>query len=128
MTIRSEIETRLATLAKSRGIPVAYENVSFIKPLTGGYLEVHFLTSTSRNRDVAAQGVRITGMFQINCFAPLGKGMAEVEALSDAVIAAFPVLPKTGIVSIEAPLDAASAMELDGFVCLPVTGRYRVEL
>lgn len=132
MSIRSEIETRLAAWANAQSpkIPVAYENVSFATPVTGSYLEVYMLDGSSRNRGVDAVGVRHTGMFQINCYVPLGggtTGMAAVEALADAVVALYPVLPKTGTVSVEGPLNASRAMPVDGFMCIPVRGRYRVE-
>lgn len=130
MSIRSEIESRLATWASAQTpkIPVAYENVSFVKPSTGQYLEVYMLQSTAVNNGVDAEGVRHTGMFQINCYSPLNGGMAAVEALAATVVALYPVVPKTGTVSIEAPLNASQAMPLDGFMCIPVRGRYRVEI
>lgn len=128
MTIRSEIESRLAAYAKANNIPVAYENVGFTKPTTGPFLEILMLNSAATLRNVAADGSRVTGMFQVNCFAPVGDGMATVEAIADGVIKAFPVLPKEGTVSIEAPLNASQGIIIDGFMCVPVTGRYRAEL
>jgi hypothetical protein len=129
MTIRSEIESRLYAYAQAQTpkIPVSYENVSFVKPNTGHYLEVYLLDTVAQSRGVSAKGVRETGMFQINCYTSVGAGMASVEALAAAVKALYPVIPKTGTVSIEAPLSASSAVVIDGFVCIPVTGRYRVE-
>lgn len=128
MTIRSEIESRLAAWASSQTpkIPVAYENVSFSKP-SGQFLEVYMLPGSAKNNGVDAVGVRTTGTFQINCYSPVGGGMAAVEALAAAVVALYPVVPKTGTVSIEAPLNASQAMPMDGFMCIPVRGRYRVE-
>lgn len=127
MTIRSEIESRLAAFAKTKNIPVAYENVSFTKPTDGPYLEVFLLDTAARSRNLSADK-RVTGMFQVNCYAPIGKGMAAIEALVDGVINTYPVLPKEGTVSIEAPLSASQGMPVDGFMCVPVTGRYRVEV
>ena len=106
---------------------MAYENVSFTKPTTGCYLEVYMLDSASTNRDVSAVKIRVRGLFQINCYAPLGTGMAVVEALADAVTDLYPVLPKVGTVSIEAPLSASSGIVDEAFMCIPVTGRYRAE-
>jgi hypothetical protein len=130
MTIRSEIESRLAAYAAAQTpkIPVAYENVGFTKPTTGCYLEIFMLNSTATSRDVGASGVRYKGMFQINCYAPLGAGMSTVDALADAVIQVYPVLPKVGTVSVEAPLNASAGIPVDGFMCVPVTGRFRVEI
>jgi hypothetical protein len=129
MSIRTEIETKLATFAAAQvpPIPVAYENVAFTKPTTGRYLEIHFLDSASKSRNVEANGKRVTGMFQINCYAPLGKGMASLEALRDAVVALYPVVPKMETVSIEAPLSWSGSFVQDAFICIPITGQYRSE-
>lgn len=130
MTIRSEIESRLATWANLQNpkIPVSYENVSFVKPKTGQYLEVFLLDSISINPEISASDTRVIGTFQVNCYSPLGCGMASVEALAQNIIDLYPVLPKTGTVSIEAPLDAASGMIVEGYMCVPVSGRYRSEI
>lgn len=130
MTIRSEIESRLGTWASAQTpkIPVALENVDFTKPITGGYVEVVMLDSAVKNRGVAATGQRITGMFQINVFMPLGSGMGAIDALADTIVDLYPVLPKIGTVSIEQPLSGSSAFIVEDFMCLPLTGRYRVEV
>lgn len=129
MSARSEIETRINSWAKMQKppIPIAFEGVSFTKPTSGPYLEIFMLGSTNINRNVAAEGVRTYGMFQINCYAPANKGMGEVEALRDSMVALFPVLPKTGTVSIEAPLSWSGSDVIDGFVLVPVRANYRIE-
>lgn len=129
MSARSEIETRINTWAKAQTppVPVAFEGVNFTKPVNGPYIEVYMLGVNSRNRDVAANGVRTYGMFQINCYAPANKGMGEVEALRDSMVALFPVLPKTGMVSIEAPLSWSGSTVADGNAFVPVRGNYRTE-
>lgn len=129
MSTRSEIEKRLSDWAKAQvpPIPVAFQNVRFTKPTSGPYFEIFMLGDNSVNRDVAAKGVRTTGMFQINCYAPVGTGMAQVEALANNVVTLFPVLPKTGTVSIEAPLNTTGSYVEDTFVCIPVRARYRIE-
>jgi hypothetical protein len=85
------------------------------------------LGDNSTNRDVSAAGTRTYGMFQMNCYAPANKGMAQVEALAQSMVDLFPVLPKTGTVSIEAPLNTAGSYVDDNFVCVPVRARYRIE-
>jgi hypothetical protein len=128
MSVRSEIETRINNWAKAQmpPIPVAFEGVNFTKPV-GPYLEVFMLGGNSKSRNVAADGVRTYGMFQVNCYAPVNKGMGEVEALRDDIIALFPVLPKTGAVSIEQPLSWSGSDVIDGHVFVPVRGNYRIE-
>lgn len=130
MSIRSEIETKLLTYAAAQTppIPVAIEGAEFTKPTEGRYLEVFLLDQARNSRSVSADGIRVYGLFQINCYAPVGRGMKEIEALRDSIYELYPVVPKMNLVSIEAPLSATSAYERDGFVCIHVTGRYRVEL
>ena len=127
MTTRSEIESKLAAYATSKSIPVSYENVSFNQPCVGPFLEIYLFSTVRHNSDLAATHVRQKGLFQINCYGPVGDGMALVEALVEDIINIYPVLPKVGTVSIEAPLHASSGYIVDGFMCIPVTGRFRVE-
>lgn len=127
MTIRSEIEGKLAAYAASKSIPVSYENVGFNQPNSGPFLEIYLFSIVRHNRDLAATKVRSTGLFQINCYAPVGDGMAVVEALVEDIVNTYPVLPKVGTVSIEIPLHASTGYIVDGFMCVPVTGRFRVE-
>lgn len=129
MSTRSEIESRILTWAGSQvpPIPVSIENVSFTKPTSGKYLEVFLLGHNNINPNVAADRTRSYGIFQVNCYAPAGRGMGEVEALRDNIVALFPVLPKTGTVSIEAPLSWSGSDVVDGCVYIPVRGNYRIE-
>ena len=128
MSARSEIETRVLNWAKAQTppVPVAFEGVNFTKPTTGPYLEIWMLGSNNQSRNVAAD-VRQYGMFQINCYAQANKGMGEVERLRDSMVSLFPVLPKTGTVSIEAPLSWSGSDVIDGYVLVPVRGNYRIE-
>lgn len=129
MTTRSEIETRLSDWAKAQTppIPVAFQNVKFNKPLTGPFLEVYLLGDSSISSDLSASNVRTYGMFQINCYAPVNTGMAQVETLAQSVVDLYPVVPKTGTVSIEAPLNTSGSFVVDSYVCIPVRARYRTE-
>lgn len=127
MTIRSEIETRLAAVAATLNMPVAYQNVNFVKPQDGNFIEIFFLASTSLNRNVAVTGVTNRGLFQINVYGPLNTGMGDLEATAETIIAAFPVLPKRGTVSIDEPLSAGPSLIVDASMMIPITGRYRQE-
>lgn len=128
MSTRSEIETRVAAIAASLSLPVSYENVPFTKPSDGNWIEITFLASTSVNRNVAAQGYRVRGGFQINCYGPLDVGLGGLESTVDTIIAAFPVIPKMGTVSIDEPLSDGVALIVDASIMIPITGRYRVEV
>lgn len=131
MTIRSEIESRLLAWAAAQNppIPVALENVSFTKPGAGkSYLQVFFLNSATVNTDVSATGERETGIVQINCCVPQGTGAGAGDNLAESIKSLFPVLPKTGTVSIERPAQTSAAiMRDDGYRVIPVSISYRVE-
>jgi hypothetical protein len=130
MTLRTEIETRLKVWADAQSpvIPIAYQNVKFNKPLSGSYLEVVLLGHHGKSSGLSASGVTRTGIFQINCYSSLNTGMAQVETLAESVVSLFPVVPKTGTVSIEAPLSWSGSYVEDTFVCVPVRARYRIEM
>lgn len=128
--IRKELEGKLAAWASAQNpkIPVAYENTPFTKPSSGVFLEAFLIPAITLDRDVTGAGKRYLGMFQINCWAREGRGMAEAEALSASVIALFPMLPKQGNVSIEGtPYAEPSILDSAGWVITPVTIKYRYD-
>lgn len=128
--IRAELESRLKVWADAQTpkIPVAFENVTFTKPTDGVYLQTFLLPTATLDVDVAATRKRRIGIFQVNCWARAGKGMGQVETLAQNIIDLFPILPKTGSVSIERTPYASDSMPDDsGWVIVPVTVEYRHE-
>lgn len=128
--IRAELETRLKMWAASQPtkIPVAYEGVAFTKPTDGMYLETFLLPTDVIDSDLAATRKRYIGIFQVNCWAKSGKGMGQVEQLAQNIIDLFPILPKTGAVSIErTPYAEGSILDDTGWIIVPVTIEYRYE-
>ena len=128
MTVRSEVEGKLAVFASSHNppLPVAYENVAFIKP-TGSWLAIFFLGETTKNRDLAGTGYATYGMFQVSVYAKLGEGMGKVEALAREIVALFPIIPKMELTSIEATPHIGGQTVVGDHVHIPVTVRYRAE-
>jgi hypothetical protein len=130
MSIRSEVEKRLLTWAKAQvpPVPVSVENVPFTKPTAGGYLKIFFLDAATVNSDVAAKGERETGVFQVDVCVPEGTGVLARDALVASVKALFPVLPKTGTVSIERPPHKSmGSNRIDGFSVVYLSFSYRQE-
>lgn len=128
--IRAELETRLKTWADAQSpqIPIAFQNVAFTKPANGPYLEPFLMPNATLNRTVDGKRKTYIGLFQINCWAQSGTGMGAVEALAQSVVNLFPMLPKTGAVSIEKTPEAAHPLPDDtGWVIVPVTVEYRME-
>lgn len=129
-TIRSELETRLQTWANAQTppIPIAFQNVAFTKPQAGCYLEPYLLPNGTSNEEVSGKRKTHIGIFQVNCWALSGRGMGEVELLAQKVVDLFPMLPKTGSVSIEGTPSADSPLpDGTGWVIVPVTIKYRME-
>lgn len=130
MSIRTEIESKLAVWAGAQvpPVPVSYENVPFEKPTAAPYLQIFFLASATVNRDLAAVGERETGIFQINICVPQNTGSKKTADMAAALGALFPVLPKTGTVSIERPANVSSGFNrTDGYFVTPVSFSYRQE-
>jgi hypothetical protein len=129
MSIRSELETRIKVWADAQSppIPVAFEGIPFNKPKIGPWLRVWMLANVTINPTVDAARKRTKGIMQVDCCVLDGTGSAAVEALANSVAALFPVLPKTGTVSIEQPPQTGQAFPQDLWRIIPVTISYRQE-
>lgn len=129
--IRVELETRLLTWANAQTpkVPIAFQGVAFTKPTDGSpYLECFLLPAATLNRTVDGKRKTYIGLFQVNCWVQSGKGMGAVEALAQKVIDLFPILPKTGSVSVEqTPSAENSLLDDSGWLIVPVTVKYRME-
>lgn len=125
--IRAELEGRLQAWATAQGVQVAWENVSFTKPTTK-FVEPIFIPAVTINSNVSGRRATYLGALQVNCWAPIGTGMGQVMTLAESLIAAFPLLPKTGAVSIEStPSAKKPILDESGWVVVPVLIKYRYE-
>ena len=129
-TIRRILETRLKLWADVQvpKIPFAAEGASFNKPVKGGFLQPTLLPNGTVNNDLS--GVRKThiGIFEVKCWYPSGRGMAEVEKLSSSIIDLFPLLPKIDGISIEStPYAEHPEIDVSGWLIVPVMIMYRFE-
>lgn len=126
--VRQALESRLAAYAQANGIPVAYENDDFTKPTSGIWLECFLIPNLTLNRETTASHTRLLGLFQVNVWGRKGEGSADTEAAADAVAALFPVVPKTGVISIEKPPHVGRALLDDsGWTARPVLMSYRYD-
>jgi len=128
--IRAELEARLKTWADAQlpKVPVSYEGVAFTKPTDGVFLESFLLPTTTIDVNVDGSRKRYLGIFQINCWAKSGSGMRPVETLAQEIIDLYPILPKSGAVSIEATPEAERAVpDTSGWMVVPVVIEYRYE-
>lgn len=132
MNIRQEVEKALLAFASSQTpkIPIAFEGVAFTKPLKGPYLEIVFLEPAVINPTIDVTRVRKFGVIQIMCFVEDGKGLKELDALTEAVAALFPVHQKQlyTTFTVEQTPSISGSMPEDRFRCAVVRVKYRQEL
>lgn len=129
-TIRQELETRIAALAAAQSPPlkVAYEDVPFDPSALQSFLEVTIVPAITQNVTVDGNRIRELGVMQVNVWAKTGKGAGLGESIADKVIAAFPVVPITGTISIvQTPYKSRAIKDESGWRIVPVTISYRRE-
>lgn len=129
--IRASFETKLKQWADAQipKVPIAFQGVSFTKPSDGSaFVECLLIPNVTTNPTL--DGVRKThyGIFQVNCWVPQGKGMRAAETLAQAIVDLFPLVPKTGGVSIEGTPNVKQALPaMAGWDVVPVVIKYRYE-
>ena len=128
--IRAVLETRLKAWADAQvpKIPVAFEGASFNKQSSGGFLQPIILPNGTINNDLSGKRKTHFGIFEVRCWYPSGSGMGQAEKLSNSIINLFPLLPKTGSVSVEnTPYTEKPQIEESGWIVVPVLIFYRYE-
>lgn len=128
--IRAALEGRLNTWALAQVPPVqlAWQSVSFEKEAGKPFLEPILIPNLTVNHEVSGSRKTHLGLFQINVWAPTGEGMGRVEAMAQAIVDLFPLVPKFGNVSIEATPTASNPLPGDaGWVIVPILIKYRYE-
>ena len=127
-TIRLEVEAKVKAwaAAQSPTIPIAYENVSFTKP-DSTFIELYIIPATTVNQTVNAVRKTLTGLIQFNIYTKEGVGTKKSEELAQALIDLFPVVPKTGTVSIEQTGSIMNTLYEAQWLVTPVRFRYRQE-
>ena len=128
--IRATLINKLRTWADAQvpKIPIAYENASFTKPLTGGFLQPTLVPNLTMSHELSGVRQTMLGIFEILCWYPSTKGMVGADALSDSVNALFQLLPKIGNVHMQ-NINHTSRPMLDdsGWIVVSVTIPYRYE-
>jgi hypothetical protein len=128
--VRAALESRLKAWAdaQSPSIPVSFQNVSFVKPNDGVWLEAFLIPNDTFNRQVDGQGKTLHGFFHINCWTRTGSGMGQAEGVAEALVSLYPLFPKFGPVSIEStPSVDRPMLDESGWVVTPVLISYRFE-
>lgn len=127
--IRSELETRLKTWADAQTpkVPIAFEGIAFSKP-TGPFLEPLLFPNIVSDTTLAGDRQTYRGIFEVRCWCPSGRGMGAVERMASNIASLFPLLPKTGKVSVEnTPYTERPQLDEAGWTIVPVMIMYRYE-
>lgn len=85
------LEERLGEWADAKGIPVAWDNLTFTPPDDALYLQAYAMPVETTAIDLAEKLQVLPGVWQINVVAKAGDGVSEARALADEVAAQFPV-------------------------------------
>jgi len=128
--IRSTLEGTVLNWAANQSppIPVSIEDVTFVRDLTLPYLETFLIPAKTFIRSVDGLTRRETGIFQINVWQQSGSGMGLMEGIAESLINLFPVIPKTGIISIDRiPSISRSISDTAGWRGLSISVYYRLE-
>ncbi len=128
--VRQYFETRLQAWAADQTSPVAisYEDVPFIPPSTGSYVECFLIPAKTLDCTVDGTRQRYMGVFQVNICTRSGLGSRTSEKLADSLIRYFPVVPK-GSVSVEStPYCEKTEQWEAGWKITPVCIYYRLEV
>lgn len=126
--IRKDLEGKLKTFATTNSLPVAWENTAFTKPTSGIWLEPKLIPVATLNRVITGVKHTYLGIFQVNVWCPKGLGFGAGDAIAYSLSVHFPVIPKSGFVSVEqTPTVGAPIPDDSGWQIIPVQIKYRYE-
>ncbi len=130
LTIRGLLQQRLAAWATTKGLPVAWQGVSFAPP-SGMYLRVFMLPAGTSSIDLEGVSRTYTGVFQVSIVAPNGKGTGAAEALVPELDALFPMALRltsdSFAVQVSAPVTQGPIIHGDINFTVPVSFQYRAD-
>lgn len=129
-TVRNAITQRVATLAASLGVTVAYENVGFQKPVNNAvFLELIIQPSATIDFTVDGKRQSEVGLVQINCWCPVNKGTKQTDDLVSSIQGAFKTIPQVvgGVNVMSTPSARPSIVDPTGYRITPVVFSYRHE-
>ncbi|HAY5548374.1 TPA: hypothetical protein J0A54_001990 [Escherichia coli] len=90
MRIAELLESRVAIIAESLGLPIAWPNIAFTPPDDAPYGRVYVLPAQTVRQDLEGQLRTYQGILQLNIIAPAGSGVTLARGLTKSVADAFP--------------------------------------
>jgi hypothetical protein len=89
MRIADLLESRLAVISASLGLPIAWPNIAFDPP-EAPYARVYVLPAQTVGQDLAGQMRTYQGILQVNIIVPAGSGVTHARGIAQSVADAFP--------------------------------------
>ncbi|WP_255211702.1 phage tail terminator-like protein [Pseudescherichia vulneris] len=89
MRITGLLESRVAVIAASLGLPIAWPNIAFDPP-DGPYARVYVLPAQTVGQDLEGQIRTYQGILQVNIIVPAGSGVTQTRELAQSIADAFP--------------------------------------
>lgn len=125
--IRSAFESRLATWAASKGLPVVWQNVG-AGSVTGDHLRAFLLPAQTLSSDLAGQHRGYRGIFQVSIFTRPNIGANRAESLARELDDLFPValrMLSAGLtVQVMTPMASRPSIVETDWYSVPVDCRY----
>ena len=90
MRIAGLLESRVAVICSSLGLPVAWPNIPFTPPDSSPYGRVYVLPAQTVGQDLEGQLRTYQGILQLNIIAPAGSGVTQARGLAKSVADALP--------------------------------------
>ncbi|MGL4675316.1 MAG: phage tail terminator-like protein [Wohlfahrtiimonas sp.] len=120
MEIRTLCDVKLRDFAKAKGIPIAYENVSFKGSET--YLEP-FLLPASNN--VATFGrEQESGIYQVNIYLPISEGPKKADDLAKEIMDLFKTGSQSGDFIHLPPSSRSGGFKTETHYCVAISINY----
>lgn len=89
MRITGLLESRVAGIAASLGLPIAWPNIAFDPP-DAPYARVYVLPAQTVGQDLEGQIRTYQGILQVNIIVPAGSGVTNARELAQSTADAFP--------------------------------------
>lgn len=132
LIVKTAFTSRLSTWAASLSpaLPVAYENNPFIPPTTA-YGACYLLTADTVSYTLDQTHRQLKGLFQINLFEEVGRGMGRLFDWAASLETLFPCatpLTQSGLkIYITQPMSLGSSVQDGSHLMLPVSFQYQVD-
>ncbi|MGV3844191.1 DUF4128 domain-containing protein [Citrobacter sp. RHBSTW-00678] len=84
------LESRIAVICSSLGLPVAWPNLPFTPPDSSPYGRVYVLPAQTVGQDLEGYMRTYQGILQLNIIIPAGSGVSQARGLAKSIADAFP--------------------------------------